>query len=293
MDDPKASNPSWRISMSIIYPNNKYKYYTIYQTTNLLNKKQYIGYHKTNSFSSYKTKNYLGSSRTLQKDVKQLGRENFIREFLFIFDNENDMLNKEHELVNKSIWKNDMYYNKTPGGGNPPTLFGEDSPTKRKDVRKKISISNTGKIPSKETREKISKSLKGKKRGVNHPNVKLNEENVIEIVNLWNTGSYKYDDLEKKFNVSHSCIGSILTRRSWIHITKNLTIKNKKHHRTTNPPLGENSTNVKLTNEQVFQIKYHDPRLHQWGGVAQIAKECGVTYQTIDNIKHGRAWNHI
>ena len=60
-----------------------------------------------------------------------------------------------------------------------------------------------------------------------------------------------------------------------------------------NANCGENSTCAKLTEKQVYHIKYNDTRLHQWGGITQIAKEYGVHVTTISNIKYGYNWKHV
>jgi len=88
------------------------KYYTIYQTTNLLTGMIYVGFHITSDLND----KYLGSSKSLKKDIRELGRINFKKETLFIFDNEKEMLDKEAEIVNKEfIYRSDTY-NRIVGG---------------------------------------------------------------------------------------------------------------------------------------------------------------------------------
>ena len=75
---------------------NRYMH-IIYQTTNLINKKIYIGYHYQ---ASATTDHYLGSGSTLLKAITKYGKENFIRETLFVFEDELSALEKEREIVN-------------------------------------------------------------------------------------------------------------------------------------------------------------------------------------------------
>lgn len=87
-------------------------YYTIYKTTNLINGKIYIGKHKTTDLDDM----YIGSGKILKHAINKHGVDNFIKEYLFIFDNEEDMNNKELELVSEEFIKEDTNYNLKLGG---------------------------------------------------------------------------------------------------------------------------------------------------------------------------------
>ena len=87
-------------------------YYTIYKTTNLINNKIYIGQHITDNLDD----GYLGSGTNLHKAIKKYGKENFKKEILHIFDNFDDMDNKEKELVTKEFVLREDTYNLIQGG---------------------------------------------------------------------------------------------------------------------------------------------------------------------------------
>lgn len=87
-------------------------FYTIYKTTNNINGKYYIGKHKTRDLDD----TYLGSGKILKHAINKHGINNFTREYLFIFDNEEDMNNKEAELVSEEFIKEDTNYNLKIGG---------------------------------------------------------------------------------------------------------------------------------------------------------------------------------
>lgn len=70
-------------------------FYTVYKTTNNINMKVYIGKHQTKNLDD----GYLGSGKLLKAAIKKYGKESFSKEILFIFDNEQEMNEKEKEMV--------------------------------------------------------------------------------------------------------------------------------------------------------------------------------------------------
>ena len=83
-------------------------YYTIYKITNRINGKYYIGKHQTKNLND----NYFGSGKLIQAAIKKYGIDNFTKDILFIFDNEDDMNKKEKEIVVIS----EQTYNLCEGG---------------------------------------------------------------------------------------------------------------------------------------------------------------------------------
>ena len=86
--------------------------YTIYKTTNNVNQKYYIGMHRTVEPND----NYLGSGVALQRAIKKYGVSNFSKEVLYVFETEQEMQDKEKELVNENIVNDPKSYNMTSGG---------------------------------------------------------------------------------------------------------------------------------------------------------------------------------
>lgn len=86
--------------------------YTVYKTTNLINNKIYIGCHATENAND----DYLGSGKLIQAAIKKHGKENFLKEVLFEFDNREEMLAKEKELVNEQFVTSTETYNLKIGG---------------------------------------------------------------------------------------------------------------------------------------------------------------------------------
>jgi hypothetical protein len=87
-------------------------YYTVYETTCLINGKKYIGVHKT----EIPDDDYLGSGRYITRAINKYGKENFKKKVLFIFDNPEQMFEKEKELVTEEFIKQRSNYNCKPGG---------------------------------------------------------------------------------------------------------------------------------------------------------------------------------
>lgn len=136
--------------------------YIIYKTTNIINNKIYIGIHKTEN----KNDTYLGSGLFLKKAIKKYGKENFTREILFEFTNDEEQLawDKEREIVNKDFVLRKDTYNLSIGGYKMSVLVGELNPFYGKkhsdEFKQKMSKIKKGTILSKEHKEKISMSSK-------------------------------------------------------------------------------------------------------------------------------------
>ena len=87
-------------------------YYIIYQVTNNLNGKIYIGSHKTKQIDD----GYMGSGKYLKHAILKHGIDNFTKEILFVFDTPEAMYAKEAELVNEEFLAEANTYNLRVGG---------------------------------------------------------------------------------------------------------------------------------------------------------------------------------
>jgi group I intron endonuclease len=119
-------------------------YYTIYQTTNKVNQKIYVGAHKTKDLDD----TYLGSGKMLNRAIEKHGIESFERKVLFICADEHEMYQKEREIVNEDFVKRSDTYNMKRGGHG-----GWDH------------VDNTGRILSEDTHKKMSVSAKIRQTG--------------------------------------------------------------------------------------------------------------------------------
>ena len=86
--------------------------YTIYQTTNTINQKIYVGCHKTGNPHD----DYMGSGKLISRAISKHGADKFVKEILHIFDNEKDMFAMEAEIVNEEFVNRGDTYNINCGG---------------------------------------------------------------------------------------------------------------------------------------------------------------------------------
>lgn len=133
------------------------KYFTIYQTTNQINNKIYIGLHTTNDIND----SYLGSGVFLKKAIKKYGYQNFKKEVIYVFDNKTDMIKKEKEIVNESFIIRKDTYNMSKGGYGLSTL----SESKRLETIAKIRKANLERDNTESSKQRLQTMLN------NDPNI--------------------------------------------------------------------------------------------------------------------------
>lgn len=101
--------------------------YIVYETTNLINGKIYVGLHKTENpdkFDGYigngiyvtQPYTYQYSKTAFQCAVKKYGPENFRRKTLAIFDTEQEASDLEEQIVNEKFLERPDVYNMILGG---------------------------------------------------------------------------------------------------------------------------------------------------------------------------------
>lgn len=128
------------------------KYNFIYQTTNLVNNKFYIGMHSTNDLND----NYLGSGLNLHRAIRKYGKDKFERTIIKFCLNKKDLIELEKQLINDNLIKSEMCYNIATGGQGG--YLGEEA-------LEKSRIANTGRKWSDETKQKMSKAKKDNFKG--------------------------------------------------------------------------------------------------------------------------------
>lgn len=143
-------------------------FYTIYKIINKIDGKIYIGKHQTKDLND----GYMGSGKLINAAISKYGVEQFKKEILFIFDNEDEMNAKEAELVTEEFVKENTNYNLCPGGRGG---FGYLNSQYWTSEKRKESINNP------DTLEKLRISGYKSKKGIPHsPEHKKNISNAMK-----------------------------------------------------------------------------------------------------------------
>lgn len=107
-----------------------YNFHYVYEITNNINQKKYIGKHSTNNLDD----GYMGSGVFIRKAIDKYGLENFTKTIIKKFDTSEEAFKFEAELVTEDVVKDRMYYNMKPGGYGGIHITDE--------IRKKMSESS-------------------------------------------------------------------------------------------------------------------------------------------------------
>ena len=165
------------------------KYNFTYKTTNLINKRYYLGMHSTNNLND----DYIGSGTRLWYEIRKYGKENFKIEILNYYISREELINAEKALITEDDLNNNNCLNLKPGGcggfnsaehqlkcskaGNYAFKQKLKNNLEFKNYIKQINSINSkkainknppnwkGKNHSEETKQKMSEIKKGKGKG--------------------------------------------------------------------------------------------------------------------------------
>lgn len=84
--------------------------YSVYKVINLINGKFYIGVHQTLNPND----SYYGSGKLIKQAIKKYGKENFVKEILYLTENKLEAYEKEKQFT--VDFKNRNSYNLKLGG---------------------------------------------------------------------------------------------------------------------------------------------------------------------------------
>ena len=191
------------ISCPLVHDESGY-FYLVYQITNLVNGKIYIGKHTTKDPYD----NYMGSGKLIIQAIKKYGLENFTKEILFCFTDEKEAFLKEEEIVTKEFIDRENTYNIIVGGkglssGENNPMYGKPSVTR-------------GKHLSQEHKDKISKANKGKLVGEKNPFYgKHHDQNTRSRMSKSHTGKRLSQEHKDKISKAHK--GKYTGENSWMY----------------------------------------------------------------------------
>ena len=279
------------------------KIYQVYQTTNHLTGKIYIGVTRK---TKKKYKSYYGSSKDLKRDIKIYGENNFSWKCLYEYDNREEMFRKEAELVQldeirKRPWK---WYNKMRGGNFCPSpdiektrenmlkalAIWNGSEGHKEHIKKIVEITRnkpTTEIQRKTRKENIKIALESWNGSEEHKAhiLKLQEKNSIltkfDIPFIWEmlrTG-FSHQEIADKFSVNRQVIYGIKYQRIWSNITN-----------TLQPIDFKKRKNKRLKPEE---IPFIWEMLREGLSCPKIADKFNVSSSTIQLIKTGKTWSHV
>jgi group I intron endonuclease len=147
-------------------------FYYLYQITNLVNNKIYVGIHKTKNLND----GYMGSGKVIKSAIEKYGIGNFKKDILETFEDDEAMYAREKEFVNAEFLLREDVYNLRRGGfggfdyineSGIPKMLGKNHSNETKDrlSEKMIERYKNGTAPqmTEEIRTSISKAKKGTK----------------------------------------------------------------------------------------------------------------------------------
>ena len=155
------------------------KIYYLYQITNRVNGKIYVGAHQTLNLED----GYMGSGTILKAAISKYGVENFEKKILEVFKSEKEMFEREAKIVTTIFIAREDNYNLIPGGrrwddqgsdkaNERRRWLLENDPEFRRAYSKKLSESVPA--PTKEHQQHLAESNRKNKKGAFHnPDVRL------------------------------------------------------------------------------------------------------------------------
>lgn len=241
--------------------------YTVYEITNKVNGKKYIGFHSINeneeilleeseSGSIYKS-GYLGSGKLMYAAIEKYGPESFSQKLLLVTNDRDEAEDLERDLVNQEWVDSDDTYNLSIGG-NVCILYGENN-------------GFYGKQHSKETIDKIQESRN-----------KTFKESPFSWCELFLTADenikfYSYDEVYKHFNIE-GLITEKYHELCRLVYNNTLTIKSEYLHKIIVKNFLKREERLKLQPE--IQRKRSEGAIKRFTGVKKSAES---------NIKRGKS----
>lgn len=131
--------------------------------------------------------------------------------------------------------------------------------------------------------------------GENHPRHKLTEKDIIDIRTRYNNHE-RCKEVEKLYlnKVGHSGFSKIWKGETWNYIMPEVyTKENKEFHLHNTGQQGSENGRSKLTEQDVYAIRYRKKNGEKWQDVYNDYKFTTITPGSFQLVWQGRNWKHV
>lgn len=202
-------------------------YYTVYKTTNLINSKEYVGFHKIKNIDEIQHQEsetgsifkdgYMGSGKLIKRALEKYGPMNMKQSLLLITNDKIEAEELEKFIVNKTWVESDNNYNLSIGGG-VTILYGESNgffnKLHTKETIEKLQISRNKTLETNPFSWCEIIDLSTNEVYINHKEIydKFNLSSRYEIYESMNNGRLKY----KSVTLHNNAILNYNKRKLWL-----------------------------------------------------------------------------
>ena len=222
-------------------------YYLIYETTNTITGKKYRGKHKTTDIHD----GYLGSGKYLKRAISKYGKEDFVKDIIFMAFTEDDLNWVERHIFVDAEWLSSNTYNLKLGGegGGDPGL---------------VATKEHGLVPT-----SVYNSQRHMYEGVAKGKLPVIDSNGL-------TFSVNVDDPRLKTGELVPCLhknGHINVLDSHGNVKK---LHKDEYDKSTHLHLSKGKTSVRDSTGSTFSVNVDDPRL-KTGELVGVTKGTSFT----------------
>lgn len=256
----------------------KSKVIAIYKIYCIVNNKVYIGssinVYKRWHNHRYELINNKHHSIYLQNAWNKYGAKNFKFEILEKFSSNEFIIEREQFWMDYYVSYNTKY-------GFNTNSKAEGNHARKWSDKQRIKYSNSRK-GKKATPAQLNALNENRKIGSESNLSNINEEKVLLIVNSINDG-LSPKEVSLLYDVGISCVKAIYQRRTWVHITKELFIRD----------IGKDSQRKQISKLNIEKVKIIKARLLKGESHLDLAKEFNVSRTTLLDIKKNKTWKDI